>query len=154
MFFFVVKPYNALMARRAKEDGFRILELHAAHGYLMNEFLSPLSNLRQDRYGGSLENRTRMVREVVAAVREAWPENLPLFLRVSATDWVEGGWDASQTVELARQVAKLGVDLIDCSSGGNVAHTSIPLGPGYQVRFAEQVRRESGIATGAVGMIT
>ena len=141
-------------ARRAREAGFRILELHAAHGYLMHEFLSPLSNLRQDRYGGSLENRTRIVREVVAAVREAWPENLPLFLRVSATDWVEGGWDASQTVELARQAAKLGVDLIDCSSGGNVAQASIPLGPGYQVRFAEQVRREAGMPTGAVGMIT
>jgi 2,4-dienoyl-CoA reductase-like NADH-dependent reductase (Old Yellow Enzyme family) len=141
-------------ARRAKEAGFRILELHAAHGYLMHEFLSPLSNLREDQYGGSLENRTRIVREVVAAVREAWPENLPLFLRVSATDWVEGGWDASQTVELARQAAKLGVDLIDCSSGGNVAQASIPLGPGYQVRFAEQVRREAGIPTGAVGMIT
>ena len=141
-------------ARRAKEAGFRVLELHAAHGYLMHEFLSPLSNLRDDQYGGSLENRTRIVREVVAAVREKWPEELPLFLRVSATDWVEGGWDVAQTVELARQVASLGVDLIDCSSGGNVAHASIPLGPGYQVRFAEQVRREAGIPTGAVGMIT
>ena len=141
-------------ARRAKEAGFRVLELHAAHGYLMHEFLSPLSNLRQDQYGGSLENRTRIVREVVAGVREAWPEKLPLFLRVSATDWVEGGWDAVQTVELAKQVAKLGVDLIDCSSGGNAAQASIPLGPGYQVRYAERVRREAGMPTGAVGMIT
>jgi 2,4-dienoyl-CoA reductase-like NADH-dependent reductase (Old Yellow Enzyme family) len=141
-------------ARRAAQAGFGVLELHAAHGYLMHEFLSPLSNLREDHYGGSLENRTRIVREVVAAVRENWPENLPLFLRVSATDWVEGGWDAAQTVALAEQVAKLGVDLIDCSSGGNVAQASIPLGPGYQVRFAEQVRREAGIPTGAVGLIT
>jgi 2,4-dienoyl-CoA reductase-like NADH-dependent reductase (Old Yellow Enzyme family) len=102
----------------------------------------------------NMADRWRIAREVVAAVREKWPEELPLFLRVSATDWVEGGWDVAQTVELARQVASLGVDLIDCSSGGNVAHASIPLGPGYQVRFAEQVRREAGIPTGAVGMIT
>jgi 2,4-dienoyl-CoA reductase-like NADH-dependent reductase (Old Yellow Enzyme family) len=141
-------------AHRAWEAGFRVLEIHAAHGYLIHQFLSPFSNRRADRYGGSFENRTRLAREVVAAVRGAWPESFPLFLRVSATEWAEGGWDIDQTVELARQVAKQGVDLIDCSSGGNVANAKIPVGPGYQARFAEQVRREAGIATAAVGMIT
>ncbi len=141
-------------ARRAKEAGFRVLEIHAAHGYLLHEFLSPLSNLRQDQYGGSFENRTRIVREVVAAVRAVWPESNPLSLRVSATDWAEGGWEVGDTVELARQVAKLGVDLVDCSSGGNVVHAKIPVGPGYQTRFAEQVRCEAGVATATVGMIT
>jgi 2,4-dienoyl-CoA reductase-like NADH-dependent reductase (Old Yellow Enzyme family) len=141
-------------ARRARDAGFRIVEIHAAHGYLLHEFLSPLSNLRDDRYGGSFENRTRLVREVVEAVRREWPERLPLFLRVSATDWVEGGWDIEQSVELARQVGALGVDLVDCSSGGLVAHARIPIGPGYHVPFSERIRRETGILTGAVGLIT
>jgi 2,4-dienoyl-CoA reductase-like NADH-dependent reductase (Old Yellow Enzyme family) len=141
-------------ARRALAAGFQVAEVHAAHGYLLHEFLSPLTNTRTDRYGGPLENRTRIVREVVEAVRREWPERLPLLLRVSCTDWTEGGWDLPQTVELARQVRSLGVDLVDCSSGGNVATARIPAGPGYQVPFAEVVRREAAIATAAVGMIT
>ncbi|MGE0866366.1 MAG: NADH:flavin oxidoreductase/NADH oxidase [Vicinamibacterales bacterium] len=141
-------------ARRAHAAGFRVIELHAAHGYLLHEFLSPLSNHRQDHYGGSFENRTRLVREVVTAVRQAWPERLPLFVRISATDWVDGGWDIEQSIELARQVKPLGVDFIDCSSGGNAAQAKIPIGPGYQAPFAERIRREAGILTGAVGLIT
>jgi 2,4-dienoyl-CoA reductase-like NADH-dependent reductase (Old Yellow Enzyme family) len=140
-------------ARRACEAGFRVIEIHAAHGYLIHEFLSPLSNRRQDAYGGSFENRTRLLHEIVAAVRSSWPERAPLFVRISATDWVDGGWDIQQSVELARGLRKIGVDLIDCSSGGNVAHAQIPVGPGYQTRFAEQLRREAGIMTGTVGMI-
>ena len=140
-------------ARRACEAGFRVIEIHAAHGYLIHEFLSPLSNRRQDAYGGSFENRTRLLREIVAAVRSSWQEGAPLFVRISATDWVDGGWDIQQSVELARALKEIGVDLIDCSSGGNVAHAQIPVGPGYQTRFAEQIRRETGIMTGAVGMI-
>jgi 2,4-dienoyl-CoA reductase-like NADH-dependent reductase (Old Yellow Enzyme family) len=141
-------------ARRACEAGFRVIEIHAAHGYLIHEFLSLLSNQRSDAYGGSFENRTRILREVVAAVRRVWPERAPLFVRISATDWVEGGWDIEQSVELARQLKGLGVDLIDCSSGGNVPNAKIPLGPAYQTPFAEQIRREASILTGAVGMIT
>jgi 2,4-dienoyl-CoA reductase-like NADH-dependent reductase (Old Yellow Enzyme family) len=141
-------------ARRARAAGMRVIELHAAHGYLMHQFLSPLSNQRIDQYGGSFENRIRLVREVAQAVRAVWPEKLPLFVRLSATDWTEGGWDVPQTVELARLLKGDGVDLIDCSSGGNVSGARIPLGPGYQVPFAEQVRREAGIATAAVGLIT
>ncbi len=141
-------------ARRALDAGFQVAEIHAAHGYLLHEFLSPLSNHRTDRYGGSLENRTRIVREVVEAVRRAWPDRLPLFLRISCTDWTEGGWDLPQAVELARMVRSLGVDVIDCSSGGNVATARIPAGPGYQVPFAEGIRRDAAIATAAVGMIT
>jgi len=144
----------AKAARRACEAGFRVIEIHAAHGYLIHEFLSPLSNQRTDSYGGSWENRTRLLREIITAVRKSWPERLPLFVRISATDWVDGGWDIEQTVELARQVKELGVDLIDCSSGGNVARANIPVGPGYQTRFAERIRREAEIITGAVGMIT
>jgi 2,4-dienoyl-CoA reductase-like NADH-dependent reductase (Old Yellow Enzyme family) len=140
--------------RRARAAGFRVVEIHAAHGYLVHEFLSPLSNHRQDAYGGSFENRTRLLREIVAAVRAAWPERAPLFVRISATDWVEGGWDIQQAVELARGLKQSGVDLIDCSSGGNVPAAKIPVGPGYQTPFAEQIRRESGILTGAVGLIT
>jgi 2,4-dienoyl-CoA reductase-like NADH-dependent reductase (Old Yellow Enzyme family) len=141
-------------AQRALEAGFRVLEIHSAHGYFLHEFLSPLSNHRSDLYGGSFENRTRIVREVVAKVRRFWPERLPLFIRISATDWVEGGWDIEQAVELARSLRPLGVDLVDCSSGGNVADAKIPIGPGYQVQFAERIRRDAGILTGAVGMIT
>lgn len=141
-------------ARRALQAGFQVLEIHAAHGYLLHEFLSPLSNDRKDSYGGSFENRTRLVREVVSAVRRIWPERNPLFVRISATDWVPGGWDLEQSIALARQISPLGVDLIDCSSGGNVARAEIPLGPGYQVPFAEAVRREAKIFTSAVGLIT
>ncbi len=144
----------AAAARRACEAGFRVLEIHAAHGYLIHEFLSLFSNHRTDAYGGSFENRTRILRETVAAVRGLWPERAPLFVRISATDWIDGGWDIEQSVELARQLSGLGADLIDCSSGGNVAHAKIPAGPGYQTPFAEQIRREANILTGAVGMIT
>ncbi len=141
-------------ACRARDAGFRVLEIHAAHGYLLHEFLSPLSNKRADRFGGSFDNRIRLVGEVVSAVRNVWPEEAPLFVRISATDWVEGGWDIEQSVELARRLKPLGVDLVDCSSGGNVPHAVIPVGPGYQAAFAEKVRREAGIMTGAVGVIT
>jgi 2,4-dienoyl-CoA reductase-like NADH-dependent reductase (Old Yellow Enzyme family) len=144
----------AAAARRACQAGFRVLEIHAAHGYLIHEFLSPLSNRRGDEYGGSFENRTRLCREVVTAVRSAWPKELPLFLRISATDWVEGGWDIDESVKLAGELKPMGVDLIDCSSGGNVPHAKIPVGAGYQVAFAERIRRQTGIMTGAVGMIT
>jgi 2,4-dienoyl-CoA reductase-like NADH-dependent reductase (Old Yellow Enzyme family) len=144
----------AAAARRACEAGFRVTEIHAAHGYLIHEFLSPLSNQRTDAYGGSFGNRTRLLREIVAAVRDVWPERAPLLVRISATDWTEGGWDIQQSVELARQLKELGVDLIDSSSGGNVPGAEIPVGPGYQTPFAEQIRREANILTGAVGMIT
>ncbi len=149
----VVEDFTAA-ARRALAAGFQALEIHSAHGYLLHQFLSPLSNRRTDEYGGSLENRMRLTREVAAAVRKVWPERLPLFVRVSATDWVEGGWDIEQSVELARTLKAEGVDLIDCSSGGNVAKADIPLGPGYQTGFAERIRREAGILTGALGLIT
>ncbi|HEX5123211.1 MAG TPA: NADH:flavin oxidoreductase/NADH oxidase [Rhodanobacteraceae bacterium] len=141
-------------AHHASEAGFRVIEVHAAHGYLLHEFLSPLSNHRDDGYGGSLDHRVRLVREVVAAVREAWPAPKPLFIRVSATDWAPGGWDIDECVELARMLKRDGVDVIDCSSGGTVPHPTIPLGPGYQVPFAARIRREAGIATAAVGLIT
>jgi len=150
----VVADFQAA-AQRALVAGFELIEVHAAHGYLLHQFLSPLSNRRDDRYGGSFENRTRLVREVIAAVREVWPAGLPLWLRLSATDWADqGGWDIGQSVELARQMKLLGVDLIDVSSGGLLPHAKIPLAPGYQVPFAAQIRREAGIATGAVGLIT
>jgi 2,4-dienoyl-CoA reductase-like NADH-dependent reductase (Old Yellow Enzyme family) len=149
-----VQSAFAVAAQRAFAAGFRVIEIHAAHGYLIHEFLSPLSNRRSDAYGGSFENRTRILRETVAAVRRALPEICPLFVRISSTDWVEGGWDIDQSVELARKLLTLGVDLIDCSSGGNVEKAEIPLGPGYQTPFAERIRREANIATGAVGMIT
>jgi 2,4-dienoyl-CoA reductase-like NADH-dependent reductase (Old Yellow Enzyme family) len=141
-------------ARRARQAGYRVVEIHAAHGYMLHSFFSPLSNHRRDAYGGSFENRTRIAREVAEAVRRQWPEKYPLFIRISATDWTEGGWDIEQSVELARMLKPLGVDLVDCSSGGNVAGAKIPMGPGYQVKFAERIRREAGIRTGAVGMIT
>jgi len=144
----------AAAARRACEAGFRVVEIHAAHGYLIHEFLSPLSNQRTDSYGGSFENRIRILREIVTAVRDWWPERAPLFVRISATDWIEGGWDIQQSVELACQLVKLGVDLIDCSSAGNALQAKIPVAPGYQTPFAEQIRREANILTGAVGMIT
>lgn len=141
-------------AERAFAAGFEVLELHAAHGYLLHEFLSPLSNFRQDEFGGSFENRIRIVVQVAEALREVWPARLPLFVRVSATDWKEGGWDLEQTVELSKRLKSVGVDLIDVSSGGLVPGIQIPVGPGYQVAFAEGIRKQAAIATGAVGMIT
>jgi 2,4-dienoyl-CoA reductase-like NADH-dependent reductase (Old Yellow Enzyme family) len=140
-------------AERALRAGFRVLELHAAHGYLLHEFLSPLSNQRSDQYGGSFDNRIRALLEAVRSVRARWPERLPLFVRISATDWADGGWDIGQSVELARRLAPEGVDLVDCSSGGLVPTARVPVGPGYQTPFAEQIRREAKIKTGAVGMI-
>ena len=141
-------------AGRALLAGFQVAEVHAAHGYLLHQFLSPLSNRRSDSYGGSFENRIRLLREVVTAVRNVWPDHLPLLVRISATDWVEGGWDLEQSLELVRQLIPLGVDLIDCSSGGSAPHAKVPVGPGYQTQFAEQIRRETGSRTSAVGMIT
>jgi 2,4-dienoyl-CoA reductase-like NADH-dependent reductase (Old Yellow Enzyme family) len=149
----VIRAFAAA-ARRALAAGFQVLEIHSAHGYLLHEFLSPLSNARNDSYGGSLENRMRLTRAVAGAVRKEWPERLPLFVRISATDWVEGGWDVQQSVELARALKEDGVDLVDCSSGGNVAKAEIPFGPGYQTVFSERIRRDAGIMTGAVGLIT
>jgi 2,4-dienoyl-CoA reductase-like NADH-dependent reductase (Old Yellow Enzyme family) len=144
----------AAAARRALAAGFELVEIHGAHGYLIHEFLSPFSNQRTDEYGGSFENRIRFALETAAAVRGAWPSNLPVFMRLSCSDWADGGWDIDQSVELSRRLLAIGVDLIDCSSGGAVPHVRIPVGPGYQVPFAERIRREAGIATGAVGMIT
>ena len=141
-------------ARRALQAGFQLIEIHAAHGYLIHQFLSPLSNQRTDIYGGSFENRIRLLLEIVKAVQTEWPHNLPLFVRISATDWAEGGWNIEEAVILSSILKKNGVDLIDCSSGGLVPHQKIPLGPGYQVAFAEQIRVETGILTGAVGLIT
>ncbi|MCU1228550.1 MAG: namA [Acidobacteria bacterium] len=137
----------------ALDAGFRVLELHAAHGYLLHEFLSPQSNAREDEYGGSLENRMRLTLRVAKAIRERMPDELPLFVRISASDWVPEGWTLEESVVLARELKTLGVDLIDCSSGGNVAKARIGIGPGYQVPFAERIRAEAGIATGAVGLI-
>jgi 2,4-dienoyl-CoA reductase-like NADH-dependent reductase (Old Yellow Enzyme family) len=149
----VVDAFEAA-ARRSLAAGFRVIEIHAAHGYLLHQFLSPLSNHREDRYGGSLENRMRLTLRVAERVRGAMPEELPLFVRVSATDWAEGGWDAEQSVELAKRLQEIGVDLIDVSSGGAVPRVRIPVGPGYQVPFARRIRHEAGIRTGAVGLIT
>ncbi len=144
----------ASAAQRSIEAGFQVVELHMAHGYLLHEFLSPLSNRRTDTFGGDFEGRIKVPLLVARAVREAWPEGLPVFVRVSATDWVEGGWDLGQTVQFAKRLREAGVDLIDCSSGGLVPSAVIPEGPGYQTPFAAAVRKEAGIATGAVGMIT
>ena len=145
-------------AHRARTAGFDVIEVHAAHGYLLHEFLSPLSNQRVDEYGGSFENRTRFPLEVIRALRAAWPQHLPLFVRISATDWAPetlgASWDLPQSVAFARLLKKEGVDLIDVSTGGNHPAQQIPIGPGYQVAFAERIRREAGIATAAVGMIT
>jgi len=141
-------------ARRSLSAGFQVIELHMAHGYLMHQFLSPLSNQRTDEYGGSLENRMRMPLEVTKAVRNVWPDDLPLFVRISATDWVDGGWDLIQSISLSSELKKIGVDLIDCSSGGLVPGVNIPVGPGYQTEFSEEIRKQVGILTGAVGMIT
>ncbi len=149
----VVKSFAAA-ARRACEAGFQVIEIHSAHGYLLHEFLSPISNKRTDSHGGSFENRTRLLREVIAAVRKVWPEGYPLWVRISATDWIEGGWDLDQSIELAEQIGALGADLVDCSSGGIAPGAKIPVRAGYQVPFADEIRRKAGILTGAVGMIT
>ncbi|MGB6429607.1 MAG: NADH:flavin oxidoreductase/NADH oxidase [Candidatus Acidiferrales bacterium] len=143
----------AQAAQRALEAGFRVIEIHAAHGYLLHEFFSPLSNFRKDEYGGSFENRTRIAYEVVAAIRAVIPESLPLFIRISATDWKKGGWDLDQAVELAKQLAPLGVDLVDCSSAGLVQDQEVVAGPGFQVPFAARIRRDAGVKTGTVGLI-
>lgn len=149
----IVQSFEAA-ARRALDAGFQVVEIHGAHGYLLHQFLSPLSNHRTDRYGGSFENRTRLLLEVVEATRAAWPKQLPLFVRLSCTEWVEDGWSADDTVVLARLLSERGVDLIDCSTGGNVATARIPMAPGYQVQFAERVRRQAGVVSGAVGLIS
>ncbi|OCX52732.1 oxidoreductase [Mucilaginibacter sp. PPCGB 2223] len=139
---------------RAIKAGFKVIEIHAAHGYLLHEFLSPLSNQRTDEYGGSFENRIRLLLEIADTVRKAWPQQNPLFVRISATDWTPGGWTAEDSVKLAGILKERGVDLVDCSSGGNVASAKIPVGPGYQVQFAEAIKKQTGILAGAVGMIT
>ena len=148
----IVDAFSAA-ARRVLAAGGRIIEVHGAHGYLLHEFLSPLSNRRTDRYGGSFDGRIRLLCEVVAAIRTVWPENLPLLVRISATDWIDGGWTLEDSVSLAARLAPMGVDAIDCSSGGNVSRAPIPVGPGYQVAFADELRK-SGVVTAAVGMIT
>lgn len=141
-------------ARRALSAGFEVVEIHMAHGYLLHEFLSPLSNRRIDDYGGELENRMRLPLRVAKAVRDAWPSSLPVFVRISCTDWVDGGWDLRQSIELCKRLKGMGIDLIDCSSAALVPHARIPIGPGFQTPFAEAIRREVSIATGAVGLIT
>ncbi|MGO8838344.1 MAG: NADH:flavin oxidoreductase/NADH oxidase [Limisphaerales bacterium] len=152
----IVRVQNDFVAaaKRALAAGCEWLELHSAHGYLSHEFLSPLTNQRTDQYGGGFENRIRFLLETTRSVRQVWPDPLPLTVRISCTDWVEGGWDIGQSIELARRLKAAGVDLIDCSSGGTVPHAKIPVGAGYQVPFAERIRREAGMATAAVGSIT
>jgi 2,4-dienoyl-CoA reductase-like NADH-dependent reductase (Old Yellow Enzyme family) len=149
-----VRDAFAVAAERSYRAGFRVIEIHAAHGYLLHEFLSPLSNQRGDEYGGSFENRTRFLRETTAAVRKVLPDRCPLIVRISATDWTDGGWDVEQSVELSRALKALGADLIDVSTGGNIETAAMPVGPGYQTPYAERIRREAGIATSTVGMIT
>lgn len=144
----------ATAARRARTAGFEMIEIHAAHGYLLHQFLSPLSNRRTDAYGGSFENRSRLVREVANAVRAEWPDSLPLLIRLSATDWVDGGWNADETVLLCRELRGLGIDLVDVSTGGLVPTAVIPAGPGFQTEFAARIRKEAGVPTAAVGLIT
>jgi 2,4-dienoyl-CoA reductase-like NADH-dependent reductase (Old Yellow Enzyme family) len=144
----------AAAARRARAAGFKTVEIHAAHGYLLHQFLSPLTNHRADGWGGSFANRTRLVREVVKAVRKAWPAELPLLIRLSATDWVDGGWNADETVALCRELGPLGIDLVDVSSAGLLPTAQIPAGPGFQTAFAERIRKEAGLPTAAVGLIT
>lgn len=141
-------------AQRSLQAGYKLIEIHAAHGYLIHQFLSPLSNRRTDKYGVSFENRIRLLLEIVESVQTVWPQNLPLFVRISATDWAEGGWNIEEAVRLSSILKQNGVDLIDCSSGGLVPYQKIQLGPGYQVAFAEQIRKETGILTGAVGLVT
>ncbi|HTX17199.1 MAG TPA: NADH:flavin oxidoreductase/NADH oxidase [Bacteroidota bacterium] len=141
-------------AERSLRAGFKLIEIHAAHGYLLHQFLSPISNKRTDQYGGDLRGRSRFLLEVVSAIRSTIPDSFPLMVRLSATDWTDGGWNIDESVELATMLKQSGVDIIDCSSGGNVIVSGIPVGPGYQVPFAERIKREAGIMTGAVGMIT
>lgn len=141
-------------AERSLKAGFKVIEIHAAHGYLINQFLSPLSNKREDEYGGSFESRIRFLLEIIEAIHTVWPEGLPLFVRISATDWAESGWTTDDSVKLAGILKNKGVDLIDASTGGNVSHVRIPVGPGYQVEFADAVKNRGGILSGAVGMIT
>ncbi len=141
-------------AQRSINAGFEVIELHMAHGYLVHEFLSPLSNKREDKYGGSLKNRCRLAIDIAKAVRKAIPEGVPLFARISSTDWTEGGWDIEQSVQLVKWLKEEGVDLIDCSSGGNVAKAQIPLGPGYQIPFSQKIKIDADILTGGVGLIT
>jgi 2,4-dienoyl-CoA reductase-like NADH-dependent reductase (Old Yellow Enzyme family) len=141
-------------AKRSINAGFEVIELHMAHGYLIHEFLSPISNHRREQYGGSFENRCRLAIEVARAARESIPDGTPMFVRISATDWVEGGWDIEQSIQLAKWLKNVGVDLIDCSSGGNVSKAQIPAGPGYQIPFAKIIKKETGILTGGVGLIT
>ena len=149
-----VKSNFKAATKRAVEAGFKVAEVHAAHGYLLHQFYSPLSNQRTDEYGGSFENRIRLLLEVVDEIKEVWPEDFPLFVRISATDWTEGGWTGEDSIELAKVLKTKGVDLIDASTGGNVPHAKIEVGPGYQVPYAESIRKQTGILTGAVGMIT
>ena len=141
-------------AQRALKAGFKVIEIHAAHGYLLHEFYSPLSNKRTDEYGGSFENRIRLTVEIAESIRKVWPAELPLLVRISASDWTEGGWTIEDSVALAKVLKNKGVDLIDCSSGGNIPQAKIEVGPGYQVPFAEAIKKQTGILTGAVGMIT
>lgn len=149
----VIKKFQTA-AKNSIEAGFDIIELHMAHGYLVHEFLSPFSNIRKDEYGGSLENRCRIALEITEVVKKVIPEEMPLFVRISSTDWKNGGWDIEQSVQLSKWLKELGVDMIDCSSGGNIPDAKIPVKPGYQVQFAERIRKEASILTGAVGMIT
>ena len=149
----VINNFKAA-AKRALEAGFKVIEVHAAHGYLINEFLSPLSNQRKDEYGGSFENRIRLLLEVVKAIKRVWPENYPLFIRISATDWIENGWQIEDSVRLSKILKTKGVHLIDCSSGGVISGVKIPLVPGYQSPLAEEVRKKADILTAAVGLIT
>lgn len=140
--------------KRALKAGFEVVEIHAAHGYLLHQFLSPLSNFRTDEYGGSFENRIRFTLEVLEAVQSEWPSDLPIFIRISATDWADGGWNIEESVQLSKILKEKGVDLMDVSSGGLVSHQQIPLRPNYQVSFAERIKKDTGILTGAVGLIT
>lgn len=149
----VINDFRAA-AQRALKAGYKVIEIHAAHGYLINEFLSPLSNHRKDEYGGSFENRIRLLIEITAAIKKVWPDDLPLFVRISSTDWADGGWTDDESVKLSTILKTKGVDLIDCSSGGLAHNVRIPVGPGYQVPFAEKIKKQTGILTGAVGLIT
>lgn len=149
----VISDFKAA-TKRAVQAGYQVLEIHAAHGYLLHQFLSPLSNFRKDEYGGSFENRIRLVLEVLEAAQSEWPKDLPLLVRISASDWADGGWNIQESVKLSKILKEKRVDLIDTSSGGLVSHQQIPLGPNYQVPFAEQIKKETGIMTGAVGLIT
>ncbi len=141
-------------AKRAIEAGFQVAEIHMAHGYLLHQFLSPLSNLRRDEYGGELKSRMKLPIEAAKAVRETWPSDFPVFVRISSTDWLEGGWDLSQSIVLATELKKIGIDLVDCSSGGVAPGAKIPIAPGYQVKFADEIKKQTGIMTGAIGLIT